>query len=117
MLQIICDDKLQINKTKTNNTIFFVSLLGYVSDNFVAKFGISKHGHPRHYVFIVCFAVTSVGLAALTIVNANSTIYLTSLGFFIGFGIYSALSLCGVLAIELAAEDIAGMHFSNYVFV
>ena len=89
-------------------TLIFL-FLGYASDKFVSLIGFSNNGNPRHYVFSSCFIITALGMEALTNVEITHKFCLLFIAFIIGFGIYGALSLCGVLAIEMAAEDVKGV--------
>ena len=83
---------------------------GYASDKLVQKLGMTTRGNPRHYLYITLLLVMLLCvyvLRSIDNVKKNFNILLV-LATVIGFSVYGNISLCGVLAIENAADDISG---------
>ncbi|KAL8624075.1 hypothetical protein ACOMHN_019497 [Nucella lapillus] len=85
---------------------------GYVSDFLIAK--KASYYNPRQLVIFFCTVVMSVSvfffLSAVS--KDSSTLLICVVGFCLGFGVYGAIALFGVVAMESAVEKLAGTAHS-----
>lgn len=85
--------------------------LGVLSDQLVSMYGFKSKGQPRHRWVIGCHFLLFGSFFTLTNVITNAEeqkMYLSIIGFVIGFMMYSIINLIGVMAIESTAPDISG---------
>ncbi|XP_013065609.2 glucose-6-phosphate exchanger SLC37A4-like [Biomphalaria glabrata] len=87
-------------------------LSGYISDYMVSKESNTARPRLQIIMYLTCLQTVGMYLLIFHINTFSYQILINLFGFIIGFGMYSAISLLGVVAMETAPENLSGTAHS-----
>ncbi|CAL1547101.1 unnamed protein product [Lymnaea stagnalis] len=87
-------------------------LTGYLSDFMVSKGSSSAKPRLSLTMFLTVIQTLALYFIVFKTDSQSTQLWTNSLGFFIGFGMYSAISLLGVASMETAPKNLSGTAHS-----